>query len=216
MKKIKIAIVEDNKEISELLQRTISSTKDINCGYAFTNAEEAIKVLPNDPPDVVLMDINLPGISGIECVKILHESCPSTQFLMCTVYEDDESIFDALKAGATGYIVKKTPADKLITAIRELHDGGSPMSASIARRIIASFNLPKEIKMNKHGDILTIRERELLMLLSEGLFYKEIADKLEISLDTVKKHCNHIYHKLHVNSKTEAINKVFKRLDNRL
>ncbi len=212
METINIAIVEDNKEISELLQMIISTTPDIDCNYAFSNAEEAIKILPNNPPDVILMDINLPGMSGIECVKILRNSCPETQFLMCTIYEDDENIFDALKAGATGYIVKKTPADKLINAIRELHGGGSPMSASIARRIISSFNSPKELKMNEHGDLLTERERELLMLLSEGLFYKEIADKLNISLDTVKKHCNHIYQKLHVSSKTEAINKVFRRV----
>jgi DNA-binding NarL/FixJ family response regulator len=212
MTPINIAIVEDNKEISELLQMIISTTGDIDCKHAFSNAEDAIKILPIDPPDVILMDINLPGMSGIECIKILRIKCPDTQFLMCTVYEDDENIFDALKAGATGYIVKKTPADKLINAIRELHDGGSPMSASIARRIIASFNSPKEIKMNEHGDLLTEREKELLLLLSEGLFYKEIADKLNISLDTVKKHCNHIYQKLHVSSKTEAINKVFKRI----
>src|ERR1035438_64798 len=134
MDKINIAIVEDNKEISELLQLIISTTPDIDCKYSFTNAEDAIAILPDDAPDIILMDINLPGIRRIECVKILRRTCLKTQFLMCTIYEDDDNIFDALKAGATGYIVKKTPADKLITAIRELHEGGSPMSASIDRK----------------------------------------------------------------------------------
>ena len=211
MSVIKVAIVEDTADISEMLQLIISTTDDMDCTHAFSNAEDAIAVLPGNAPDVILMDIHLPGISGIECVKRLTELCPGTQYLMCTIYEDDEHIFDALKAGATGYIVKKTPADKLLAAIRELHAGGSPMSATIARRVIASFKNPQEQKMNEHAASLTEREREMLLLLSHGLFYKEISDRLNISLDTVKKHCNNIYRKLHVNSRTEAINKVFDR-----
>src|ERR1035437_9982163 len=210
MEKIKVAIVEDNKDISEMMQMIISTAEDMDCIHVFSNGEDALKVLAEDLMDVVLMDIHLPGITGIECVKRLIEKTPNTQFLICTIYQDDENIFDALKAGATGYIVKKTPADKLLNAIRDLHAGGSPISPSIARSILASFKNPAEPKMNSFADLLTERERELLQLLSEGLFYKEIADKLNIALITVKKHCNNIYRKLQVSSKTEAINKVFR------
>ena len=210
MEKIKIAIVEDNKDISELMQMIISTADDMECIHVFSTGEDALKVLMDDPMDVVLMDIHLPGITGIECVKRLIEKTPNTQFLICTIYQDDENIFEALKAGATGYIVKKTPADKLLNAIRDLHEGGSPMSPLIARKILASFKNPSEPKMNAYADLLTEREKELLQLLSQGLFYKEIADKLNIALITVKKHCNNIYRKLQVSSKTEAINKVFR------
>ena len=208
---INVALVEDTTDIREALQLIISTADDMQCTQTFATAEAAIKTLPDNAVDIVLMDIHLPGMSGIECVKLLSEKCPATQFLMCTVYEDDDHIFDALKAGATGYIVKKTPADKLLAAIRELHNGGSPMSASIARRIISSFKNPQQQKMNEHGELLSEREKEMLTLLSQGLFYKEISERLNISLDTVKKHCNNIYRKLHVSSKTEAINKVFSR-----
>lgn len=209
---IKVAIVEDTDDIRDMLKLIVSTADDMQCTQTFANAEDAVKTLPDDCADVVLMDIHLPGMSGIECVKLLSEICPATQFLMCTIYEDDEHIFDALKAGATGYIVKKTPADKLLAAIRELHSGGSPMSAGIARRIIGSFKNPAPQKMNEHGELLSEREKEMLILLSQGLFYKEIAERLNISLDTVKKHCNNIYRKLQVASKTEAINKVFSRV----
>ncbi len=205
-----MAMVEDNKDISELMQLIISTAEDMDFIHVFSSAEDALKVLAEDPMDVVLMDIHLPGITGIECVRQLLPMVPQTQFLMCTVYQDDENIFEALKAGATGYIIKKTPADKLLNAIRELHDGGSPMSPAIARKILSSFKTPAEPRMNKHADILTEREKELLQLLSQGLFYKEIADQLNIALITVKKHCNNIYRKLQVSSKTEAINKVFR------
>ena len=137
--------------------------------------------------------------------------CSQNQYLMCTVYEDDEHIFEALKAGATGYIVKKTPADKLLAAIRELYAGGSPMSASIARRVMASFKTPPPQHLNEYANGLTEREKEILLLLSRGLFYKEIVEKLNVSMDTVKKHCNNMYRKLHVSSRTEAINKAFSR-----
>jgi DNA-binding NarL/FixJ family response regulator len=211
MEKIKLAIVEDTDDIREMLQLIVSTAVDIDCRHACVNAEDALAVLSADPVDVILMDINLPGMSGIDCVKQLHVICPQTQYLMCTIYEDDEHIFDALKAGATGYIVKKTPADKLLSAIRELHAGGSPMSASIARKVIASFKVPQAQKMNANSEILTEREKEMLTLLSQGLFYKEIAEQVSISMDTVKKHCNNIYRKLQVNSRTEAINKVFNK-----
>ncbi len=208
---IKVAIVEDTADIRIALQLIISTAEDMQCESAFSSAEDAIAALPGNCADVVLMDIHLPGMNGVECVKKLSITCPQTQFLMCTVYEDDEHIFDALKAGATGYIVKKTPADKLLAAIRELHAGGSPMSAGIARRVLAAFKTPHPPQMNEEADTLTEREKEILLLLSQGLFYKEIVEKLSIGMDTVKKHCNNIYKKLHVSSRTEAVNKVFSR-----
>lgn len=208
---INVAIVEDTPEIREALQLIVSTADDMLCTHTFPSAEDALQTLPVLCPDVVLMDIHLPGMTGIDCITKLNGQCLSTQYLMCTVYEDDEHIYDALKAGATGYIVKKTPADKLLASIRELHAGGSPMSASIARRVIASFKSPAPQRMNDASNELTEREKELLTLLSKGLFYKEIAERLSISLDTVKKHCNNIYRKLQVGSRTEAVNKVFGR-----
>ncbi|MBP9187048.1 MAG: response regulator transcription factor, partial [Bacteroidia bacterium] len=153
------------------------------------------------------MDIDLPGINGIECIKILKEKCNQTQYMMLTVFEDDDKIFRSLEAGATGYMLKKTPPAQLIEAIKDLSSGGSPMNAQIARKVVASFNKPK---LNKTAEELTKRELELLELLSKGYRYKEIADKLFISQDTVRSHIRNIYVKLHVNSKIEAINKVFK------
>ena len=210
MEKIKIAIVEDNKDISELMKMIISTAEDMDCIHVFSNGEDALDVLAHATVDVVLMDIHLPGITGIECVRQLIEKTQDMQFMMCTIYQDDENIFEALKAGATGYIVKKTPADKLLNAIRDLYAGGSPMSPLIARKILSSFKNSHKPKMNAFAELLSERERELLQLLSQGLFYKEIADKLNIALITVKKHCNNIYRKLQVSSKTEAINKVFR------
>ncbi|MEO8087118.1 MAG: response regulator transcription factor [Bacteroidota bacterium] len=208
---INIAIVEDTTEIREALQMIVSTAEDMTCTYTYASAEDALDALPALAADVVLMDIHLPGISGIECVEQWLTLCPTTLFLMCTIYEDDEHIFDALKAGATGYIVKKTPADKLLAAIRELHTGGSPMSASIARRVIGSFKNPPVQTMNNEANLLSTREKEILTLLSQGFFYKEISARLYVSLDTVKKHCNNIYRKLQVNSRTGAVNKVFGR-----
>jgi DNA-binding NarL/FixJ family response regulator len=152
------------------------------------------------------MDINLPGINGIECVKQLKLMCPDTQFIMSTVYEDDENIYESLKAGATGYLLKKTVPSRILEAIAEVHDGGSPMSAQIARRVIASFQKGDGIE---ESELLTVREKEILKNLSEGLRYKEIAAKLKISIETVRTHARRIYEKLHVQSRTEALNKVY-------
>jgi DNA-binding NarL/FixJ family response regulator len=155
---------------------------------------------------VVLMDINLPGINGIECVKRLKPLCPDTQFIMSPVYEDDENIFESLMAGATGYLLKKTVPVRILEAITEVYEGGSPMSTQIARRVIASFRKEDDIDSS---EILTSREKEILKNLSDGLRYKEIAAKLKISIETVRSHARRIYEKLHVQSRTEALNKIY-------
>ena len=208
MPDIRIAIVEDDPDIRRLLEETISSEKGFVCDAVFENAEDALKKIPLRKPDIVLMDINLPGMNGIECVKHLMEVCPDIQVMMCTVYEEDEKIFNALLAGATGYIVKKTSPEKLVEAIRELHEGGSPMSASIARRVVSMMLAHKPV-MTEETSSLTSREKELLHLLSHGYRYKEIAEKLSISIETVRRHTQSIYRKLHVQSRTDAINKAF-------
>lgn len=202
---IRVAIVEDTKDIREGLELLINASPGFQCTAAFENAEAALEKLPADAPDVVLMDINLPGMSGPECVKKLKPLCPQTQFLMCTVYEEDEHIFESLKSGATGYILKKTPAARLLEAITDIHNGGSPMTGGIARKVLASFTpAAPSVKAD-----LSTREYEILEALSKGYRYKEIADKLFISIDTVRSHIRNIYEKLQVHSRTEALNKVF-------
>jgi DNA-binding NarL/FixJ family response regulator len=176
-------------------------------------AEEAIEKLPQINPDVVLMDINLGGTeSGIDCVKVLKPQMPATNFMMCTVYEEDEKIFEALSAGASGYILKKTAPGKLLEAIRELYQGGAPMSSQIARKVVAAFqNKPATADNSNRLDELTNREKEILEQLSKGLMYKEIAAQLFLSAETVRKHVYHIYEKLHVNNRVEAVNRFFGR-----
>lgn len=203
---ISIAIVEDIKDIREGLAGILNMSEGFTCTYCFSNAEEAISVLTKNPVDIVLMDINLPGMNGIDCIIALKKVNPDTQFMMCTVYEDDEHIFNALKAGATGYILKNTEPGKLLDAIQDLHAGGSPMNALIARKVISSFQKPV---VNNSMALLTAREQELLQLLATGLRYKEIADRLFLSTDTVRTHIRNIYRKLEVQSRTEALNKVF-------
>lgn len=207
--KTRVAIVEDNNDIRKGLMMIINNTEDIECSQTFSSAEEAIKILPLNCSDVVLMDIDLPEMNGIECIKILKEKCTQTQFMMLTVFEDDAKIFQSLKAGASGYMLKKTSSIQLVEAIKDLANGGSPMNAQIARRVVASFQKVEEKKALKNAEELTKREIELLELLSKGFRYKEIAEKLFISADTVRTHIRNIYLKLHVNSKIEAINKVF-------
>jgi DNA-binding NarL/FixJ family response regulator len=203
---IKVAIVEDVREIREGLKILINLSEGFSCEHVYSTAEQALELLPQNTPDVVLMDINLPGINGIECVKRLKPQCPETQFIMSTVYEDDENIYESLKAGATGYLLKKTVPVRILEAIAEVHDGGSPMSTQIARRVIASFQKGDDIE---NSELLTSREKEILKNLSEGLRYKEIAAKLKISIETVRSHARRIYEKLHVQSRTEALNKVY-------
>lgn len=210
-----VCIVEDNQELRSALEQIIMMSEGYDLLASFSNAEDALQSLPALNPQVVLMDINLgEGENGIECVRKLKPDHPGMLFMMCTVYEDDEKIFEALKAGASGYILKKTPPQKLIEAIHELRDGGAPMSSSIARKVVAAFQAPSPgngTTAKDSLDVLSNREREILEYLAKGLLYKEIAAELFISQETVRKHVYHIYEKLHVHNKVEAINKYFGR-----
>lgn len=207
--KLSVAIVEDNHDIRTGMMMMINNTDELECRQTFSSAEEAIKILPLACSDVVLMDIDLPGINGIECIKIMKEKCVQTQFMMLTVFEDDDKIFRSLKAGASGYMLKKSTPAQLVEAIKDLSTGGSPMNAQIARKVVASFQQTEQRKITNSLEGLTKREVELLELLSKGYRYKEIAEKLFISSDTVRTHIRNIYVKLQVNSKIEAINKAF-------
>jgi DNA-binding NarL/FixJ family response regulator len=204
---IRTVIVEDRHEIREGFASILAGTEGFECCGAFSNAESALEEIPALRPDVVVMDINLPGISGIECIKKLKEKDFRGQFMMFTVYDDDDNIFNALKAGASGYLLKKTEPARFIEAIRELAGGGSPMTAHIARKVVDLFRNPNGIP--KDADVLSPREKEVLTLIAKGLLYKEIADRLSISTGTVKQHIHKIYEKLHVQNKTEAINKYY-------
>lgn len=206
---IKVGIVEDDDDIRRTLELIVNGTSGLECVCVCENGNVAIESIPKSDCEVVLMDINMPGISGIDCVRILKEKCPDTQFMMCTVYEEDEKIFNALRAGASGYIIKKTPPAQLLEAIREIYEGGSPMSPAIARRVVQAFS-PGKSELHDEAFSLTQREKEILVLLSKGFRYKEIADQLSISLDTVKRHAHNIYEKMHVQSRTDAINKAFR------
>lgn len=205
---INVAIVEDTEIIRESLTMLVSGTEGFKCVGVYGNAEDALLHLPLLRPDVILMDIGLPGINGIECVRQLKMKCPNTQYLMCTIFEDDENIFEALKAGATGYILKKTSPAMKLDAIVELHNGGAPMSGQIARKVIQAMQQPKS---NAELESLSARETEILQLLSRGFRYKEISDQLNISTATVRTHIHNIYEKLQVQSRTDALNKVFPR-----
>ena len=175
---------------------------------AYTDAEKAVEELEAWQPDIVIMDINLPGMNGIECIRKVKGECPQTQFIMFTIYEDDEKVFEALAAGASGYLLKKTPLGKICDSLVELHQGGSPMSTQIARKVID--RLRKNETTNK-VEILSSRENEVLQFLAKGFLYKEIADKLSITTSTVRQHIHKIYEKLHVQNRMEAINKVYGR-----
>jgi RNA polymerase sigma factor (sigma-70 family) len=205
MTNVNVAIVEDLNDIREGLKYVLDYTEGFECINAYSNAEAALEGLRKMQPDVVIMDIHLPKMSGIDCVKILKLEFPKMQFLMFSVFEDDENIFEALKAGASGYILKKTPPTKVLEAIKDLSEGGSPMTASIARRVIAHFQTP----VNKDLESLSPREKEILELLSKGFYYKEISDKLGTSTGTVRQQIHKIYEKLHVQNRTEALNRVF-------
>ncbi|MDP4262156.1 MAG: response regulator transcription factor [Bacteroidota bacterium] len=213
MNEISVCIVDDNKQLRSALEEIVSMSDGYKCVATIGTAEEAIEQIPLLKPDVVLMDINLGSSeSGIDCVKALKPQMPATNFMMCTVYEEDEKIFEALSAGASGYILKKTAPGKLLEAIRELYQGGAPMSSQIARKVVAAFqNKPDAPDSPGKLDQLTNREREILEQLSKGLMYKEIAGLLFLSPETVRKHVYHIYEKLHVNNRVEAVNKYFGR-----
>jgi two-component system, NarL family, response regulator LiaR len=205
--RIKIAIIEDLKDVALSLQIMINSQEDMVCERLFFNAEDAIFFLPKSPVDIIIVDIGLPRASGIEAITSLIETCPSILFCMFTVYEDDDKIFKSLQAGAKGYILKGASKEKILASIRELSLGGSPMSPSIARRIIDIFS---EMKLKStHTPLpLTNKELEILTLLSKGMLYKEIGDLMKITMGTVKQHIHKIYEKLQVSNKTEAINKL--------
>lgn len=203
--KIRVAIVEDDKNYSQALKNIIDFHNDMECVAQFFNGKNALQKLEALEPDVVLMDIQLQDVSGIDIVFELTELMPGTTFVMCTSFENDEKIFSALRAGASGYLVKGDPLDKIIQAIQEAHNGGAPMSFAIARRVLQHF---QESKVQVQTlSLLTVTEKEVLELLAQGLLYKEIADKKNVTMDTIKKHIGNIYRKLQVSNKIEAINK---------
>jgi DNA-binding NarL/FixJ family response regulator len=203
METIRISIVEDVAEIRNGLQFLVNQAADFTCVSAYDNAEDALENLPGDAPDIVIMDIGLPRSTGIECIRKLRKQGHTMQFVIFTVFEDSDRLFDALSAGANGYLLKNTAPDKIIAALHELYEGGSPMSLSIARKVINSLRTSEE------QNLLSAREMEILTLLSKGYLYKEIAANLFISVGTVRQHIHNIYEKLHVQNRTEAINKVF-------
>lgn len=211
MKNIPVAIVEDNNDIRQALADIIELADGYELACTCNNGEDALVKLPIFQPHIVLMDIHLGGISGIEVVRELKVSFPEMLFMMCTIYEEDEKIFEALNAGASGYIIKKTTPVKLLEAIKELHEGGAPMSSQIARKIVSTFQNKPAVATNNSLDSLSRREMEILEMLSTGLVYKEISAKLFISSETVRKHVYNVYHKLHVNNRVEAVNKYFGR-----
>lgn len=207
---IQVAIVEDQRDVREGLRFMIHQSPGFRCVAACASAEEALRVLPAARPDVVLMDIQLPGLSGIECLRRLSGTLPKAAIAMLTVFEDDEKVFEALRAGATGYLLKSTPPEKLLDALRELHAGGSPMSGQIARKVIRQLveGAPAPAAEAPALPDLSPREREILDLLAKGHRYKEVAHRLGISLDTVRTHIRHVYEKLQVHSRTEAMLKL--------
>jgi DNA-binding NarL/FixJ family response regulator len=204
---ITLAIVEDLDEVREGLKQFISLNPEFNVLDTYKSAEEAAHEIPKQKPDIVIMDISLPGMSGIDCIREIKNKVPQTQFMMFTVYENDEKVFEALKAGASGYLLKNTGLIQMIEALKELHSGGSPMSANIARKLVKAFH--EQEKTTASVETLSSRENETLQLLAKGLLYKEIAEKLSISTNTVRQHIHKIYEKLHVQNRTEAINKAF-------
>jgi len=202
---IKVSIVEDDPKAREILVDWINRAEGLRCVSHHGSGEDAVETLPAQKPEIVLMDINLPGMNGPDCVRRLKPLLPDTQFMMLTVYEDSDHIFQALQAGATGYLLKQTPRATLISALREVKSGGSPMTANIARKVVKAFhhvNAPAPTTAE-----LSTRESEVLQLLAQGYLYKEIADTLGISLPTVNTYIRRIYEKLHVRSRAQAIAK---------
>jgi len=206
---IRVAVVEDDEWVRDSLAEQIQGCPQFSCVSRHRTGEEALRDLPASPPDVVLMDINLPGMSGIECVRRLKERLPDVNILMLTVYEESEKIFDSLKAGASGYLLKRSPQQELLEAIADVHAGGSPMTGAIARKVVQFF---KQLgQPARELEALSPREREILERLGEGAAYKEIADTLVLSIDTVRMHIRGIYRKLHVHSRGEAVAKYLRR-----
>ena len=203
---IKISIVEDQPEMRESLVAWLGDAPGLRCVGAHATGEDALKKIPAENPDVVLMDINLTGMNGIQCVARLKASLPNTQVLMLTTYDEGDMIFDSLRAGANGYLLKNMPQAELVEAVQQVHNGGAPMSLQIARKVINHFHSNKQ--PNPELEQLTSRELEILKLLAKGYMYKEIADHLGISMSTVRTHVTAVYEKLHVQSRTEAAMKL--------
>jgi DNA-binding NarL/FixJ family response regulator len=202
---ISVSIVEDDPEVRASLAKLIGGSPGYRCVSQHASGENALQEIPKIKPDVTLMDINLPGISGVECVRRLKPLVPASQIIMLTVYQNTEHIFNALAAGATGYLLKQTPPAELLAAIRDVHAGGSPMSSHLARKIVQSFQqLPSAAA---GAQSLSPREAEVLDLLAKGYLYKEIAEMTQVTYATVHTHIRHIYEKLHVHSRTEAVAK---------
>lgn len=210
--RISVAFVEDNEEVYEFLFNLFDKAEGIECVASYRNAEDAVLFMPKKTDiDVAIIDIGLPDMNGIECLERLIKEMPKTEFAMYTIFEANDTIFESLKVGATGYLLKKTKPDQLLEAIKELKNGGSPMSPSIARKVTDYFFSGKKTTENKRISILTTREKNLLAELAKGLLYKEIALELGITTGTVKQHINKIYKKLEVQNRTEAANLFFDR-----
>ncbi len=209
---IKVGIIEDNNTLRNSLTHLFNHTENMQCIVSLNNLLHVISELKKSTPDIILMDIGLPNISGIEGVKMVKENFPDVQVMMFTVFEDDEKIFEAIRVGASGYLLKKTPPEEITEAVRELYNGGAPMSASIARKVIKSFHVQPANSVEEYQ--LTSREKEILHALVDGLSYKKIADKFVVSISTIRTHICNIYHKLHVNSKAEAVAKVLRKSNN--
>jgi RNA polymerase sigma factor (sigma-70 family) len=205
----RVALVEDDRQVRAGLRLLIDNSDTCACVAAFGSAEDALARLPSLDVDVVLMDIHLPGLSGIECIRELKLRQPKLRIMMLTVFEDHDRIFQSLAAGASGYLLKQTPPDKLLEAITELHRGGAPMSMQIARQVIETFH--QSASDEETVASLSPREKEIIALLGKGYLYKEIASQLGISVETVRTHIHNTYQKLHVRSRTEAVMKVFRR-----
>lgn len=206
---ITVSIVDDEKGLRESIASFVNGSPGFQCISAYGTGEAALKGLALDHADVVLMDINLGGMSGIECVERLKEQAPDMQILMLTIYEDTDQIFNALSAGASGYLLKRSSPTKLLQAIREVHAGGAPMTSSIARKVVASFQKSKPTTESQTH--LSPREEAVLNGLAKGLTYKAIADQLDISIDTIRTYLKRVYGKLHVQSRTEAVAKYLKQ-----
>jgi DNA-binding NarL/FixJ family response regulator len=203
---LKVSIIEDNDALRHSLQALFNRTPGMRCVSALPNLMNVVSDLSKDEPHVVLMDINLPNITGIEGVRTVKSVFEKIQVLMFTVFEDDEKIFAAIRAGASGYLLKKTPPSEIVAAVQDLHAGGAPMSPSIARKVIQAFQLPQQTSLAEYE--LTPREKEILFSLVDGLSYKKIGEKYFISLSTIRTHISNIYAKLHVHSKSQAVAKV--------
>jgi DNA-binding NarL/FixJ family response regulator len=206
---ITVSIVEDNRDTREALAARVNQSPSLRCLNTYANGELAVLGIPSEKPDVVLVDINLPGMSGIECVAKLKQQLPQLPMLMITTYEETELIFNSLRAGAKGYLLKNTPPNELIQAIEQIHAGGAPMTMQIARKVVDHFYRVQ--KASSEMEQLSKREEEVLALLAKGLLYKEISESLNISLHTVRTHLHRIYEKLHVQSRTEATVKFLER-----